>query len=102
MKLSVNSQLLFLSFLVKVCHKKLGCIRDPVGCSPTKGNCKAYALTELMMLENKTMLRFELSLLSYKENKDAYVGIILSKQRRLDSNSNDVMIVCHKNGVRLI
>jgi hypothetical protein len=89
-------------FLVKVCNRKLGCIRHPMGCSPTKGNCKAYALSELMMLENKTMLRFELSLLSYKKNKDAYVGIILSKQRHLSSNSNEVMIVCHKNGVSII
>ena len=74
-------------------------MRHPTGCSPSKGTCKAYALAELMMIRNTTMLRFELSLLSRQEKNDSYVGLILSKGRQISETSKDVMIVCHKKGV---
>ena len=86
---------------MKICNKPFGCIRYPEGCSITKGTCKAYALTELMVLRNKTVLKFEFSWLSEKDAKSPYVGLILSKSRNFDKIDEDVMILCHKNGVSI-
>ena len=88
-----------INILVKSCNKRLGCTRYPADCSPTKGTCRAYALTELMVLNNKTALRFELNFLSQKEAKDPFVALILSKSRNINETDEDIMIVCHPKGV---
>ena len=84
---------------MKICNKPFGCIRYPEGCSITKGTCTAYALTELFVLRNRTVLKFELNWVSEKEAKSPYVGLILSKSRNFDRIDEDVMILCHQNGV---
>ena len=86
---------------MKICNKPFGCIRYPEDCSITKGTCKAYALTELIVLRNKTVLKFELSWLSDNDVKSPYVGLILSKSRSFNKIDEDVMILCHQNGVSI-